>query len=670
MKLFRVEDPFANLGRHPRGEVASADDSFAPFLESAASTASASDLRDREAQTQDSTGSEGAGGTDPARKKKRALQGDAAAKDPAAGGELPAEGILGWSARPQAKQVEDGGAPSQGPDAGAAAIGRQRNDGGTESRGLTAAAARTAAAAHPLPGDGEAAGSVGEPAAGAEGKAKGPGGFRAPGERKGAAKPIPPTPGTGGDGTTASSGAARSGAPAPELQTRALQGGVRPGSMRPHAASAGGRGSEAAIGSGAAQRASTVRGPGVEAAGSGGQGQAGAASLEGSGIGASEPAAPAAKGGRAQGAAPPAALHASGTGQRPKYAKEPGAGAPGAGAFSAGRPQAHTQLQPRVQQQAGSGGLQKGGVVSSGPAPGAAPTGAAGSDVAPVSGAMPRRAAGLGPAPDEGGPAQGAPADRALRAAADPQAPAARSTQGAAPSFGSSLPPGADLVAEGARIDSIAAAGNAVAEVDPTLPGTAARAQPRASDRSGGVPLPLEIRLEPAPFEPAQAPIPSGSQPVSGESTSPTLRVAETVLRDTLLQAAEESGVALRLDPGGARLSLRETGAGGIALDLRLHQGALDIKASGTAATLLTSHESDLRAALLGAGLRLGQLSVASADRPLAAASLVEADEAKRRARAEPAHLKIGRVSAADRGPHQAEDPAEARAATSVHIKA
>lgn len=134
---------------------------------------------------------------------------------------------------------------------------------------------------------------------------------------------------------------------------------------------------------------------------------------------------------------------------------------------------------------------------------------------------------------------------------------------------------------------------------------------------------------------PAPAPQPSG-QPanVRAEAADP--------LHELLLQATEAGEVALDLDSGGATLSIRETRAGGLALDVRVNQGALDIRAAGAAANLLAAHETDLRAALLGAGLRLGHFAVGASEPVVAAAAAATAPkdpkdgiEPRRRSRAE-----------------------------------
>jgi len=108
--------------------------------------------------------------------------------------------------------------------------------------------------------------------------------------------------------------------------------------------------------------------------------------------------------------------------------------------------------------------------------------------------------------------------------------------------------------------------------------------------------------LLPAPAAEATTPPPLPAPRTAAAAVDPLAEGAHPPSRGV------EPGLAL--DTGGARLSVRDTPAGALSLDLRMRDGSLDIRAGGAAAPVMAANEAELRVALAGAGMRLGQLVV------------------------------------------------------------
>ncbi|AKU93023.1 flagellar hook-length control protein FliK [Vulgatibacter incomptus] len=121
-------------------------------------------------------------------------------------------------------------------------------------------------------------------------------------------------------------------------------------------------------------------------------------------------------------------------------------------------------------------------------------------------------------------------------------------------------------------------------------------------------------------------------------------------------------GLGLSLDPGGARIFVRDSRGGDLAVDLRIQDGTLEVRANGAVAPAMAANEAELRVALAGAGLRLGLLAVnAAAEGRVHAAPVPE----RRRTRADEKDPRDVKRIGERREPSSLPD-----LPTSVHVKA
>jgi len=145
------------------------------------------------------------------------------------------------------------------------------------------------------------------------------------------------------------------------------------------------------------------------------------------------------------------------------------------------------------------------------------------------------------------------------------------------------------------------------------------------------------VRVDPRVGGPeAVAPFAAPQERIAATPAAPpaaAARPAPLPQDDASLAGLDAAGLVV--DAGGAKLSVRDTRSGDLALDVRIHDGSLDIRAGGSAAPVVAANEAELRLALAGAGMRLGQLAVEASVEGRVQAAPLAANAERRRGRGE-----------------------------------
>jgi len=167
-------------------------------------------------------------------------------------------------------------------------------------------------------------------------------------------------------------------------------------------------------------------------------------------------------------------------------------------------------------------------------------------------------------------------------------------------------------------------------EGDDTAPsfGAGGSVEVAPTDRRGADPIHLDPRVDATPV--------SFTPPKEPQAAAPTSTVTGTARPAPLPQEDATLGgldAGLVLDASGAKLSVRDTRAGDLALDVRISDGSLDIRAGGAAAPVVAANEAELRLALAGAGMRLGQLAIEASVEGRVSAAPLAANTERRRSR-------------------------------------